>query len=187
MTNLAHFDPWGLVRDLDRLFVDGARNGVGNAPWLPRVDVFEKDASLVVRAEVPGIDAAEIDVTFERGTLTITGSRGFQKDEELEGGYHRKEIFEGRLQEDGPPSRWNGRRCDHGRQQGRDPRDHRAQEGGGAAPQGHRRRPAVTPLPPTPLNAGPLSPGERAGPPLGPPHQEARPHLESCRSAEEDT
>ena len=97
MTNLAHFDPWGLVRDLDRLFVDGARNGVGNAPWLPRVDVFEKDASLVVRAEVPGIDAAEIDVTFERGTLTITGSRGFQKDEELEGGYHRKEIFEGRF------------------------------------------------------------------------------------------
>ena len=97
MTNLAHFDPWGLVRDLDRLFVNGARNGVGNAPWLPRVDVFEKDTSLVVRAEVPGIDAAEIDVTFERGTLTITGSRGFQKDEELEGGYHRKEIFEGRF------------------------------------------------------------------------------------------
>ena len=97
MTNLAHFDPWGLVRDLDRLFVNGARNGVGNAPWLPRVDVFEKDASLVVRAEVPGIDAAGIDVTFERGTLTITGSRGFQKDEELEGGYHRKEIFEGRF------------------------------------------------------------------------------------------
>ncbi len=96
MTSLVRFDPWGMMRDLDRLFEDGARR-VGAAPWLPRVDIFERDASLVVRAEVPGVDPENIDVTVESGTLTIAGSRSFQKDEEIEGGCHRKEIFEGRF------------------------------------------------------------------------------------------
>ncbi len=84
------------MRDLDRLFEDGARR-VGDSPWMPRVDVFEKDTNLVVRAEVPGVDPEHIDVTVESGTLTITGSRSFEKDEEIEGGFHRKEIFEGRF------------------------------------------------------------------------------------------
>lgn len=96
MASLARFDPWGMIRDLDRLFEDSARR-VGDSPWLPRVDVFEKDANLVVRAEIPGVDPDHIDVTIENGTLTITGARDFEKDEEIEGGFHRKEIFEGRF------------------------------------------------------------------------------------------
>lgn len=96
MTSLVRFDPWGMSRDLDRLFEDSARR-YGESPWLPRVDVFEKGANLVVRAEVAGIDPEDIEVTVENGTLTMTGSRGFEKDEEIEGGFHRKEIFEGRF------------------------------------------------------------------------------------------
>ena len=96
MTGLVRFDPWGMMRDLDRLFEDGACR-VGDSPWLPRVDVFDRDANLVVRAEIPGIDGDHIDVTVESGTLTITGNRNFEKDEEIEGGFHRKEIFEGRF------------------------------------------------------------------------------------------
>jgi HSP20 family protein len=96
MTSLVRFDPWGMMRDLDRLFEEGARR-IGDSPWMPRVDVFEKGSNLVVRAEVPGVDPEHIDVTVESGTLTITGSRSFEKDEEIEGGFHRKEIFEGRF------------------------------------------------------------------------------------------
>ena len=96
MSNLARFDPWGMIRDLDRLFEDEARR-VGDLPWLPRVDVFERDANLVVRAEIPGVDTDHIDVTVENGSLTIAGTRGFDKDKEIEGGFQRKEIFEGRF------------------------------------------------------------------------------------------
>ena len=96
MTSIVRFDPWGMMRDMDRLFEEGARRSSGGS-WLPRVDVFERDANLVVRAEVPGVDTDAIDVTVESGTLTISGSRGFEKDEEIEGGFHRKEIFEGRF------------------------------------------------------------------------------------------
>ena len=91
MSNLVRFDPFELVRDLDRMFdAPATRSGA----WLPRVDVFERDASLVVRCEVPGIDADSLDVTLEGGTLTIAGSRSFNTETD-NGGFHRKEIFEG--------------------------------------------------------------------------------------------
>lgn len=93
MTNLVRFDPFDLVRDLDRLFdTPATRTG----EWLPRVDVFERDANLVVRAEVPGTDAESLDVTVEGGTLTISGSRSFSSEHD-NGGFHRKEIFEGQF------------------------------------------------------------------------------------------
>jgi HSP20 family protein len=93
MTNLVRFDPWGMLRDLDRLFEDRpARSGT---TWMPRIDVFAKENALVVRAEVPGVDPEAIDVTVEGDTLTINGARRFESSEELEGGYHRRELFEG--------------------------------------------------------------------------------------------
>jgi HSP20 family protein len=91
--NLVRFDPFGVVRDIDRLFEDMGRP-VATGNWLPRVDVFERDANLVVRAEVPGIDSETLDVTVEGGTLTLTGSRSFE-DEKVQGEFHRKEIFDG--------------------------------------------------------------------------------------------
>ena len=96
MTNLAQLHPWGLVRDLDRLFVDGPRSNGEHSRWFPRVDVFDKDTNLVVRAELPGVGSDDIEVTVESRTLTITGTREFQEEDGPEsGGYRRREIFEG--------------------------------------------------------------------------------------------
>lgn len=89
--NLATWDPFTLVRDFDRLF-DAPR--VTLTPSFPRFDVFEREGSLVVRTEVPGVAAEDIDVTVENGTLTVSGSRSFT-DESSEGDFHRKEIYEG--------------------------------------------------------------------------------------------
>jgi HSP20 family protein len=61
---------------------------------MPRVDVKDQEDSLMVRTEVPGVDAESIEVTVEGGTLTISGSRNFS-DEETTDNYHRKEIYEG--------------------------------------------------------------------------------------------
>ena len=88
--SLVRFDPFELVRDLDRLF-DSPTPQTGM--WLPRVDVFERDAELVVRAEVPGIDADSLDVTVEGGTLTISGTRSFESETDV-GGFHRKPFRE---------------------------------------------------------------------------------------------
>ena len=90
---LFRFDPWGMLRDLDRLFVDAPERTARS--WMPRIDVFSKENTLVVRAEVPGVDPDDIDVTVEGDALTITGSRTFETSEELEAGYHRRELATG--------------------------------------------------------------------------------------------
>ncbi len=61
---------------------------------MPRVDVFEKGDALAIRAELPGVDPSDVEVTVEGGTLTVTGTRSFET-EEAGNGYRRKEIFEG--------------------------------------------------------------------------------------------
>ena len=74
MANLVRFDPWGMLRDLDRFFEDAPTRTAST--WMPRIDVFSKENTLIVRTEVPGVDPEAIDVTVEGDTLTITGSTG---------------------------------------------------------------------------------------------------------------
>jgi len=90
--NLVRFDPFSVVRDLDRLFDESTQPTA--TTWMPRVDVIDEDTNLVVRTEVPGIDPDAIDITIEGGTLSISGTRSFENDED-KGTYHRREIFEG--------------------------------------------------------------------------------------------
>jgi HSP20 family protein len=48
------------------------------APWAPRIDVFEKNGALMVKAELPGIKKEDVQVTLGGTDLTI---RGEVKDE----------------------------------------------------------------------------------------------------------
>ena len=57
---------------------------------LPRVDIVDRDKEVVVRAELPGFKADEIDVSISDNLLTIKGSSRQEKEED--GEYHRKEI-----------------------------------------------------------------------------------------------
>ena len=43
--------------------------------WRPAVDVIETPQAYVLRAEIPGIDPAHIDVTMTGDTLTIRGEK----------------------------------------------------------------------------------------------------------------
>ena len=76
---IVRFDPFAALRDFDRWFDDRWVEGpVSEGTWTPRVDVYERDGALAVRAEIPGVDPADIDVTVEGGTLTIAGTRRFE-------------------------------------------------------------------------------------------------------------
>jgi HSP20 family protein len=63
-------------------------NAFGNDQ--PRVDVLDRDKEVVIRAELPGFKADEIDVSISDNLLTIKGSSRQEKEEH--GEYHRKEI-----------------------------------------------------------------------------------------------
>ena len=55
--------------------------------WIPALDVVERADAYLIAVEVPGVEPASIDVSFEQNILTIRGSKpmgfGLGKDEEL--------------------------------------------------------------------------------------------------------
>jgi HSP20 family protein len=61
---------------------------------MPSVDIVDREAELVVRAEVPGIDKKDIDVSITDNTVTIKGSVSREQKEE-KGDYYRCEISRG--------------------------------------------------------------------------------------------
>ena len=80
--NIARFEPWTFVdllrRDLDRLA--DPRRVVGNdhdsvADWIPAVDIFEEQDRYVLRADVPGVDPQDINVSMDNGVLNVSGER----------------------------------------------------------------------------------------------------------------
>jgi HSP20 family protein len=92
---LVRWEPFGLLREFERLLEPTTEDRT----WVPRIDAFDRDGALVMRAEVAGIAADDIDVSVEDGKLTLSGSRSFRSEttdeEPTAPGYHRKEIFEG--------------------------------------------------------------------------------------------
>lgn len=61
---------------------------------MPKVDVVERDAEVVIRAELPGVNKDDIDVSMTDNTVTIKGSTSHEEKEE-KGEYYRCEISRG--------------------------------------------------------------------------------------------
>ena len=67
---------------VDRLFHLDEAGQVREAPWAPRVDIKEDDKRFVILADIPGIDPADIEVSMDKGVLTIKGQRKQETAEE---------------------------------------------------------------------------------------------------------
>ena len=86
MVQLTRWEPVGeltKLRDqMDRMFEDWPRvfgrrideEGLRGA-WMPAVDIRETKDAFDVTAELPGIDAKDVDVSVQENTLTIRGER----------------------------------------------------------------------------------------------------------------
>lgn len=44
--------------------------------WLPAMDLYETEDAFVIAADLPGIHMENVDIQFDRGSLTISGTRG---------------------------------------------------------------------------------------------------------------
>ena len=60
----------------------------------PKVDVIDRDDEILVRAEMPGVDKKDVDVSTTENTVTIRGSTHAEEKEE-KGDYYRCEISSG--------------------------------------------------------------------------------------------
>ncbi len=107
--NITRFEPWTLFdvlqRDIDRVAgrhvptVGQRDNGDSVADWVPAVDIVEEQDRFVLRADVPGVRAEDIDVNMENGVLTVSGERreessdqanGVKRIERLTGKFYRR-------------------------------------------------------------------------------------------------
>jgi len=61
---------------------------------IPNIDIVEGDSSLIVTADLPGVDEKELDLQFNEGTLIIKGNKTAEHDEKKDN-YHVFERYSG--------------------------------------------------------------------------------------------
>src|SRR5580698_1697395 len=83
---LLRYEPWGVVARLQRHFdqsfgdyAGAASNDESHAAWIPSVDIHQESDKFVVRADLPGVEPKDINVTAENGVLTVSGERKFER------------------------------------------------------------------------------------------------------------
>lgn len=111
MKSLLRWDPFRLIRgldpleelrtmhrEMDRLFervLSGESRSTGEQGlWLPAVESFVKEGKLFIKAELPGVDAKDLDVTVTERELVIKGERKTERDEKKKD-YAYREISYG--------------------------------------------------------------------------------------------
>jgi len=61
---------------------------------MPKVDVIDRDDEVVVKAELPGVEKKDLDVSVTETSVTIKGTTSHEEKEE-KGDYYRCEISRG--------------------------------------------------------------------------------------------
>lgn len=94
--SMTRYTPWqqqqgSVLQDemkqvFDRFFgdTDTDSSSVVTSQWTPRVDIKEEAGRFVILADIPGVDPKDIDISMDKGILTIKGERRTEKTEETE-------------------------------------------------------------------------------------------------------
>ena len=106
--NVIRYNPWCFVgrfsRDADRFFAHHllpatAEEAVTHNDWVPAIDVREEEGRYLIRADVPGVEVEDLDVTMDQGVLTLQGKRdtraagqndGLRRSERVSGRFYRR-------------------------------------------------------------------------------------------------
>lgn len=77
-------EPWSdLTREIDRVF-DSVWSGLrpftfefdtNGMRWVPPIDVQEFDDRIRLTCELPGVDPSDVNITIEKGLLTVSGEK----------------------------------------------------------------------------------------------------------------
>ena len=65
--------------------------------WAPLVDIAEDDREYLIKVELPEVHKDDVTVTVESGTLTISGERKAEKEQQGRR-FHRVERYYGRFE-----------------------------------------------------------------------------------------
>lgn len=94
LTTRSPFAPvFSLRRDIDRLFDEAfgssESGALGNGEmWMPPVNIREAQNEVRIDLELPGVAPEKVDVSIEKGVLTISGEKREERKEGEEGRWH---------------------------------------------------------------------------------------------------
>ncbi len=104
MFELTPWRPFGelrtLRREMDKLweeFFGNQQLTSSETAWMPAIDISETKDAIVVRAEVPGMKAEDIEINLTGDILTIKGEKKHESEEKDEN-FHRIETRYGAFQ-----------------------------------------------------------------------------------------
>ena len=89
-----------LQREMNRLFDDFFGRDFfvepfrGMGEWRPAMDVAETDNAVLVKTELPGLDAKDVEISLSGDVLTIKGEKKEEKEEKTKS-FHRVERHYG--------------------------------------------------------------------------------------------
>jgi HSP20 family protein len=83
------FDDFGMGRG----WLNSIGRELGQGVWTPQVEMFERNAELVVRADLPGLTKDDVKVEVGDGGITIEGERREEKEEKRDGFYHSERRY----------------------------------------------------------------------------------------------
>ncbi len=110
MANITRWDPFAELTSLQDRFnqffnqplagfrdlVPKVEQPLMTANFVPPVDVYEDEQFITLKAELPGIEEKDVEITVENNVLTFTGERKMEKEEKQEN-FHRVERSYGRF------------------------------------------------------------------------------------------
>ena len=96
--SLIRWDPFddlaSLRESMDKLFDElftRRPRGQAEVAWAPAVEVFKTDNDVMVRAELPGIDPKNVEITVTQDTLTLKGEARVDREDKARN-YYRREL-----------------------------------------------------------------------------------------------
>lgn len=98
MMTLTRWNPWQEMetvrRQMDQLFTE--LTPAREATWTPAIELSTNETEFILRAQLPGIDAKDLDVQVGQKAVAIAGEHKFENKTE-ENGYFRSEFRYGKF------------------------------------------------------------------------------------------
>ena len=102
--NYLSVNPWGLHREIDKLFEDAFRHlgrssesELAEGIMIPKVDISGSEKEYCISAELPGIEEKDIEIEMHGEVLSIKAQRE-QENKDEKKGYYRIERHYGTFQ-----------------------------------------------------------------------------------------
>lgn len=78
---------------LDSMWREDVPESALSGSWTPKLDLSETKDQIVVRAEIPGLDPADLRVEYRDGLLTLRGEKKREQEQKSERFYRMERVY----------------------------------------------------------------------------------------------